>query len=1042
MDMGLFGQQSYKSHSRSGFSLVIALSLMAFVLLLILTITSLVKVETGAAGGHLEIQKAREGARLALSMAIGELQKYAGHDERATARADITGATTTGATHWTGVWDTDSSSTSPIAWLVSGTNPVPTDALNANNSLELVGDDTVDNSNNYVKAPVVNIFDANGNVSSRIAWWVSDEGLKASVAQLPLEKRSNRPSFTPVESMDALHTMLVTTHGLEEIFENYDRFDASDAPEIDRVTSIEQLVNQEGFQKNTDGTGWDFDYVDENGTSITEEAFHALTPVSYGLLASTEPSIGLMQDLSRFPDSLGLGTEFAHYMNRGVNAAAAKSGQGEGSVAAMRQTVGIRGLESTGSLSDGAVASLATPILTNFMMAFAVYESATLLNPQVRMHFFSEFWNPYTSTLAMNDGTDDYELELEITGLPTTIRVRLLGGGGVGGDIDLQDLLGSTDPGNVDPGKPVVIRLAYNQDEAWHPGMTKNWTGVTGATGPSPYLSNQTLTKDWVSGAFTLGGDVGIPTVVANIHTDATNDRFQIFSAGPPNDINVAVYLVNVNTGVKTLLTQNEMQYSNVNVPLDNTTGFTIGTITPTFGYQFILKGPHHGNSDITYGRGLWLSENDPRSPNAYVPTYDGLAAQNLVPSPNPNSMDLVDLDPENQIERPERLFNRSDMISGDHYKLWQESPLFELPRERILSLASLQHLYFHNERPFKVGNSWGDDGSKDTLQWFDRYFFSGISPSDTLSNFTRYNGFPNPILVLYNYRDDPAVFEVSPQSQSVSRNALVAGRFNLNSTSVSAWKAVLGGLRIDDWPYLDYYPGNDLSDTRASPDPDPLLDEIQSSDRVSRGAMFTRFPSTLHETYDVFDTPVGSTTTAPSEFYRRGVRYLTPQQVEAMAVSIVSQIKERGSPFFLVKDFLNNPNSSTGSILEEAIQASVFTDSVSGRQQWDRSWEKNGVVNDDSDRIDIDHFSPGFLTQADIMTAIGPMLAPRSDTFKIRARCQTFSPFDPNEIVGDATIEAVVQRVPDPFDSNDINDSIQRKFEVLSVRWLTVDEL
>ena len=57
---------------------------------------------------------------------------------------------------------------------------------------------------------------------------------------------------------------------------------------------------------------------------------------------------------------------------------------------------------------------------------------------------------------------------------------------------------------------------------------------------------------------------------------------------------------------------------------------------------------------------------------------------------------------------------------------------------------------------------------------------------------------------------------------------------------------------------------------------------------------------------------------------------------------------------------------------------------------------------------------------------------------------CQTFSQFNPNQVVGDATIEAIVQRVPDPVDpdNDDIDDSIQRKFKIMSVRWLTQDEI
>ena len=588
-------------------------------------------------------------------------------------------------------------------------------------------------------------------------------------------------------------------------------------------------------------------------------------------------------------------------------------------------------------------------------------------------------------------------------------------------------------------GVPPTIRLKYDFDpttfEAWYPGMTKNWTGISNAT--YPYESTETLLKTWADDGNTYGGSSGEQlTVGGRPNIENLGDTYTVTGTGvnPTDDIGVEVYLINLTTGDEALLTQiNGIQYSRL-------TTTTIDPLNPTgatFGYQFILRGPHSGDLDPDFGRGLWLSATDPRNPTnsvIYAQTTDGLGGSAV-----PTAPEALDLDQATQVERPERLFNRSgiDNVSEDHFRLWQESPLFELPRERVLSLASLQHLYFHNERPFKVGNSWGDEGTRDTLQWFDRYFFSGLSPSDSLNSFEQHNGFPNPILTTYN---DPDPTDFNDEPESVAQNALVAGRFNLNSTSVSAWKAVLGGLRIDSWPYVDYYPDGSSSDVRISSVPSEIADGALEN----RSNLFARFSSTLHETYDVFQTPGNSTTVAPSEYYRRGVRYLTSQQIEDLAVNIVRQIRASGTPFLTVRDFLNNPDPSTGSIIEEAIQASVFTDSTSGLQQWDHSWETEGTgENDDSDKIDIDQFSPGFLTQADIMTAIGPMLAPRSDTFKIRARCQTLSPFDATEVIGDATVEAVVQRVPDPVDPNDeINDSINRQFKIMSVRWLTEDQL
>ena len=1030
MDLNFGTESNDKHQSHCGFALVTALSLMAFMLVLVVTLLSLMEVETRSADNNLELQKAREGARLALSMAIDKLQTHAGDDQRVTARAEILGETggtnnfDDEARYWTGVWDTTSVSADPewlVSWHEESSDPDPDDVPAESLLMQLVGEGSAGaDTEHHVFVPYTNIYDKNGNVTSRIAWWVGDEGVKASAALLPLNKRSNDPGFTPEASMDALHTGLATTQGLETIFANYNRFDGGDAPEIDRVTSVEQLLSQEGFPQNSDpdDTGWDFDYQDGNGNDVTEAAFHTLTSLSQGVLASTESGIGLMEDLSLNPGLFD--GELGNYINRGFDSAIAKSSEARGSVAAMRQSVGIHAPNSISSLSNGDIVDLAAPVLTNLMMAFAVYyESATAPFAQVSVSFFSEFWNPYTSTLLMNDGTDDYELELEITGLPSVNIETSSGNTSALIDLKADSILDD----------PFIVRLKYDSSEAWHPGMTKNWTGISNLV--PPFESTNTTTKDL--GSSTLD----ITTTIPNV--SIAGDTLGVSSTNLSNTINISIKLVNVNTNSPLTLAEiNGIEYDKVDVPV----GIAFDdSSNPSFGYQLILKGPRNSNDDTTYNRGVWLFENDPRNPSnksAYAPTYNGLSAQAFDPLPRPINLNSSTIN----IERPQRLFDRSEGSDSYYNRLWQESPLFELPRERILSLASLQHLYIHNERPFKVGNSWGDDGV-DTLLWFDRYFFSGLSQSDALNSFTQHNGFPNPILTPYNYQGDPTVFDIAPQS--VARNALVSGRFNLNSTSVIAWKAVLGGLRINEWPYVDYYPDGNNSNTRTSNNPP----EIDSDDRVfNRGNMFTRFPSTLHETYDVFVTPENPDDVAPTEFYRRGVRYLTPLQIEDMAVSIVTQIKAwvqaGNTPFFTVKDFLNDPNPPTGSVLEEAIQASVFTDSASGRQQWDHSWEKDGTgENDASDRIDIDHFSPGFLTQADIMTAIGPMLAPRSDTFRIRARCQTLSPFNSDEVIGDATVEALVQRVPTQLNPADnIDNSIDRKFEIISVRWLTEDEL
>jgi len=108
----------------SGFALVIALGLMAFVLLLLLSITTLVRVESSVAGQSLAQLQARQAAILSSRIALGELQRMLGPDVRTTARGQALDVNSPNP-YWTGVWygdgdpATDESAIVP-GWLVSG----------------------------------------------------------------------------------------------------------------------------------------------------------------------------------------------------------------------------------------------------------------------------------------------------------------------------------------------------------------------------------------------------------------------------------------------------------------------------------------------------------------------------------------------------------------------------------------------------------------------------------------------------------------------------------------------------------------------------------------------------------------------------------------------------------------------------------------------------------------------------------------------------------------------------------------------------------
>jgi Tfp pilus assembly protein PilX len=70
------------------------------------------------------------------------------------------------------------------------------------------------------------------------------------------------------------------------------------------------------------------------------------------------------------------------------------------------------------------------------------------------------------------------------------------------------------------------------------------------------------------------------------------------------------------------------------------------------------------------------------------------------------------------------------------------------------------------------------------------------------------------------------------------------------------------------------------------------------------------------------------------------------------------------------------------------------------------------------------------------ILTALGPMLAVRSDTFRIRAYGEALNPADPARIEAAAYCEAIVQRTPEPM------PGFGRRFVITYFRWLGPEDI
>lgn len=294
----------------------------------------------------------------------------------------------------------------------------------------------------------------------------------------------------------------------------------------------------------------------------------------------------------------------------------------------------------------------------------------------------------------------------------------------------------------------------------------------------------------------------------------------------------------------------------------------------------------------------------------------------------------------------------------------------------------------------------------------------------------------------------DPGALAPGENGRSPAAHLLNNGAFNINSTSVEAWTAVLSGLR-----------GLRVGTATAQPDVTPFARSIRQP-----GGAQTTLPT--------------ATTAKKAEATYTGFRALTAAQVTALAVEIVKQVKARG-PFLSVAQFVNRNlgagadpgdpvgDTSVSGALHQAIDrtdinANLNKAAALPRAANDRASEypDNAVMPvGDTSGIGIYMATPGWLSQADVLQAIAPSLSARSDTFVIRAYGEVTDPINSPPSPASPTIqarawcEAVVQRLPDyvddsqrptlhPSQANDQNRAMGRRFHVVSFRWLSTDDI
>ena len=351
----------------------------------------------------------------------------------------------------------------------------------------------------------------------------------------------------------------------------------------------------------------------------------------------------------------------------------------------------------------------------------------------------------------------------------------------------------------------------------------------------------------------------------------------------------------------------------------------------------------------------------------------------------------------------------------------------------------------------------------------WDEFYFSSISPrpSDVRVNsramsaeqvarkfFFENEPLPNPRIVPHTKNLTESQFDTlfatynqfkGGFADQIAAHLMVEGPFNINSTSVQAWKALFSSLKDSRVSYLD---------SRSALEAGVNLDNSETD-----GVPLAGGPLPNGRGYS------GSSPDPSDREQWTGFRMLTDSEIDELAEAMVKQVKMRG-PFLSLSDFVNrrldDRASATDFALKGALQAALDDPNVSINADFrrsprvftnsEKSFMNQNAAFSQAMEGPVAYGSAAYVDQADILRNFPAQLTPRGDTFVIRAYGDSLD--NAGNVVARAWCEAIVQRFPEYTDTADdpevrqaeltseSNRSFGRKFEVTSFRWLNPLEI
>ena len=1068
----------------AGFSLVVTISMMVLLTVVAVGLLTLSSVSLRTASQGQAAADARANARLALMLAIGQLQAELGPDQRINAPADLANqALGGGRQKWVGTWEswpvnvTERPELQFRRWLVSGTPDnlgnlaFPSEASNLVSLLRGDGSD-------LMAAPKITLPDGG------FAYAVADENSKARIGpSLPSANREDLADhLARYQSPPAGHNLLA---GLQAVPRN--------EPLLDRLVSGESA-----------------DLLPDSQTNLADDTT-SFTVWSEGLLTDVRNG-GFRKDLSlnfHKPESGDVTKAlYIHGGRRGINFQELRNFHEISSrltYDASRYThpdggklnpkvpclVGKPGKNE--AATDPFFAYL-RPMVIRCSWNISAYSRPAPTGGKYNICIVVEpivwLWNPFDVNLVMNPGG---HLAIRCWGIPYDFNIAA---GGTNKTVKFSQLTGTG-------GAYVGLNVAQSSPLVMRPGEVLIYSRGRDATSPMDFKSVAGRQIDAKPGWSSSGGywiDTGIladGSSPVSISMAPTKDRqatgFAVvefltyvgdagINAGSQWNGGLMIDRGNNQLNPGGVLTANDFppgMFSNV--PTKNFgSAANLAEPQPLALFSYLARTEREGSMNSRYLARL--------NPAAMAYDHQATDANTLQALPFEPLMQPLSggLDRGIDYDGGKGFFGASYMASPGQSHLVTHS----VPREPPVSLGAFQHAlangveaWIYNGTTFfdrilqpsithAIGNSFATpciapDQTTGTFNsmpavdhsWlandalWDQWFVSSLAErkaphlgaqqtGTARSLFERFVGLnsdpvplPNRHYLYAGKNPETDVTELfsgtAPKDDAylmVASLLRIHGAFNINSTDPAAWLAMFrstNGLKVPVEP-------GDGTTNRWETGKNPLAGLL-----VAKGSAV--------ESNDLTDPS--------SEDQWTGYRDPDDEELKELADAMVEEVRKRG-PFLSLADFVNrrlvsDPALASRGALQAALDRSINKKLESGARSSSRGGR--GIAFPDADAGSQMTHVPGHVKQGDILTTLGTRFSPRSDTFTIRAYGESRSPA--GTLLASARCEAVIQRNADYIDAADERDTpvvnltsqankrFGRKFTMVSFRWLTQSE-